>query len=105
AGHDRRAAGGGERLGDRAQVPRSGIDDRDHVVRVPLVDGTAPGARGSTAAAWSAARANALNTPSTTCFAFSPYSTTTPSLPAADWSAARANALNSASTKWWGFSP
>src|SRR5512140_427727 len=60
AGDDHVAADLCERTLDGAQVPRADIDDGDHVVSVPLVDGTAPPSRGSMRVAASHARANAL---------------------------------------------
>jgi hypothetical protein len=37
-----------ERTLDRAQISRANVDDRDHAVKVPFVEGTAPPRRGST---------------------------------------------------------
>jgi hypothetical protein len=37
-----------QRTLDRAQVARTNVDDRDHAVKVPFVEGTAPPSRGST---------------------------------------------------------
>src|SRR6185436_7205959 len=54
------AADLGDRALHRAQVARADIDDGDHVVSVPLVDGMAPPSRGSIRVAASHARANAL---------------------------------------------
>src|SRR5262249_50753277 len=72
AGHGRRAAGAGERFFDGPEVPRAAVDDGDHALSVPFVDGTAPPVRGSTRDAASAARANALNSASTMWCGFSP---------------------------------
>ena len=49
-----------ERSLDRAQVARTDIDDRDHAMSVPFVEGTAPPIRGSIRVAASQARAHAL---------------------------------------------
>ena len=50
----------GQRALDGSEIPGAHVDDRDHVLSVPLVDGTAPPRRGSIFVAMSQARANAL---------------------------------------------
>jgi hypothetical protein len=51
AGHDHLGLDRGQGLGHRPQVAAAHVDHRDHVVNVPLVEGTAPASRGSIAVA------------------------------------------------------
>src|SRR5262249_14290005 len=61
-----------QRALDRAQIARADVDQRDHWVSVPLVDGTAPPSRGSSRVAASHARANALKMHSMVWWALPP---------------------------------
>ena len=68
--HRLQRAGGLERLGDRAQIAEPRVDDGDHPVRVPFVDGTTPPTRGSMREASDVARANAFHSASRMWCAF-----------------------------------
>src|SRR5262249_44088956 len=78
-GHGRLRPGPGHRPLRRAQVPRPVVENDDVGLahKTPFVDGTAPPARGSNAAADRSARATALNCASTIWCGLRPYSTCT----------------------------
>src|SRR5207245_5823800 len=72
AGHHDVSADLLQRALDRSEISRARVENRDHEVSVPLVDGIAPPSRGSIRDAASHARAHALKMHSITWCALPP---------------------------------